>query len=80
MRSRLAPSAARKAELEARLTMLRHHRATTLAELAEPGARSAERVAEFTTRMRRLGQVKRQIARVEAALRAGSSHVWQSPE
>jgi hypothetical protein len=68
-----ANTAARRAELETRLVMLRTHRMVLLAEPAVPGDRSAERT-------RSLGRVKAQIARIEAALLAGRPSSGRSPE
>ena len=68
---RLTRGEARRAELEARLAMLRNHRTKLLAELAEPGNGSAERAAASETTTRGLSSIKRQIARIGAALLAG---------
>jgi hypothetical protein len=69
MKSRLGP---RRAELEARLVMLRSHRTRLLAEL---GAREAAggHGAAAEIRTHRLPKIRSRIARIETALRAGRS-------
>jgi hypothetical protein len=68
MKSRLGP---RQAELEARLVMLRTHRTRLLAELGAREAAGGLGAGEIRTH--RLPKIRSQIARIEAALRAGRS-------